>query len=246
MMLGMKTTMDAVTTGMKEIAEALGGGINEGSLVLIEGETKSGKGVISQYITYGILHSRDCSVAYYATEYSVQGLVDQMESISLGIKQDIVTDRVRIISIGSEQFIKSGDKALQLLLRNISGLPARFKLVLIDAVSPFIAHARPEVKVNFLQASKELCEQDRSIVLVVDTHILEGKILHRAHEMSDYYLRLRSQDAILQPGQVDTRVIKLLEVTKLAGADRQGQAGIKFEIKPGVGIQILPMVNVRV
>ena len=64
--------------------------------------------------------------------------------------------------------------------------------------------------------------------------------------MSDYYLRLRSQDAILQAGQVDTRVIKILEVTKLAGADRRGQGGIKFEIKPVVGIQILPMVSVRV
>jgi flagellar protein FlaH len=245
-MLGMKTTSDTITTGMKEIAEALGGGINEGSLVLIEGETKSGKSVLSQYITYGILHSRDCSVACYATEYSVQGLVDQMDSMSLGIRQDIVTDRIRIISIGSEQFIKSGEKALLLLLKNISRLPLRFKLVVIDAVTPFMAHAHPDVKVNFLQACKELCEKGRSIVLVVDTHILEGKILNRAHEMSDYYLRLRSQDAMLQPGQVDTRVIKMLEVTKLGGADRRGQAGIKFEIKPRVGIQILPMVSVRV
>jgi flagellar protein FlaH len=246
MMLGMKTTADTITTGMKEIAEALGGGINEGSLVLIEGEARSGKSVLSQYITYGILHSRDCSVAYYATEYSVQGLVDQMDSISLGIKQDIVTDRIRINSIGSEKFIKNAERALPLLLRNISVMPARFKLAVIDAVSPFMAHVQPEVKVNFLQACKELCEKGRSIVLVMDTHILEGKTLHRAHEMSDYYLRLRSQDAILQPGQVDTRVIKILEVTKLAGADRRGQAGIKFEIKPRVGIQILPMVSVRV
>ena len=246
MMLGMKTTADTLTTGMKEIAEALGGGINEGSLVVIEGEAKSGKSVISQYVTYGILHSRDCSVTYYSTEYSVQGLVDQMGSISLGIKQDIVTDRIRILSIGSKEFIKSGDKALQLLLRNIAGLPVRFKLVVIDAISPFMAHVSPEVKVNFLQACKELCEKERSIVLVMDTHILEGKILSRAHEMSDYYMRLRSQDAILQAGQVDTRVIKVLEVTKLGGADRRGQAPIKFEIKPRVGIQILPMVSVRV
>jgi archaellum biogenesis ATPase FlaH len=246
MMLGMKTTADTITTGMKEIAEALGGGINENSLVVVEGEAKSGKSVISQYITHGILHSRDCSVAYYATEYSFQGLVEQMDSISLGIRQDIVTDRIRINSIGSDKFLKSGERGLRVLLRNISAMPARFKLAVIDTVTPFMAHVSPEVKVNFLQACKEMCGKGRSIVLVVDTHILEGKILHRAHEMSDYYLRLRSQDAILQPGQMDTRVIKILEVTKLAGADRRGQAGIKFEIKPRVGIQILPMVSIRV
>ncbi len=36
-MLGMTTTMDAVITGVRDIAEALGGGIRENSLVLIEG-----------------------------------------------------------------------------------------------------------------------------------------------------------------------------------------------------------------
>ena len=52
-MLGMTTTSDATTTGMKEIAESLGGGIREGSLVMVEGEAKTGKSVICQYIAYG-------------------------------------------------------------------------------------------------------------------------------------------------------------------------------------------------
>jgi archaellum biogenesis ATPase FlaH len=103
----------------------------------------------------------------------------------------------------------------------------------------------PSVKVDFLQACKELCEHDRSIILVIDTHILETKALIRAYAMSDYYLRLKSQDPLLEPGQIDTRVIKMLEVTKLGGAERRGE-GIKFEIKPNIGIQILPFVRVKV
>ena len=64
--------------------------------------------------------------------------------------------------------------------------------------------------------------------------------------MSDYYLKLRSQDVILASGQIDTRVIKMLEVSKLAGAERGGQEGIKFEIKPRVGIHILPFMQIKV
>ena len=51
---------------------------------------------------------------------------------------------------------------------------------------------------------------------------------------------------LLESGQVDTRVIKILEVTKACGVERQAQGGIKFEIKPKVGIQILPFVTVKV
>jgi archaellum biogenesis ATPase FlaH len=108
-----------------------------------------------------------------------------------------------------------------------------------------MTRANPVAKVDFLQACKEMCEEERSIVLVMDTHVFERKTLSRAYAMSDYYLRLKSQDMILEKGQIDTRTIKMLEVTKLAGAERS-QEGIKFEIKPVAGIQILPFVQVKV
>ena len=84
------------------------------------------------------------------------------------------------------------------------------------------------------------------MILTLDSHAFDIKTLARAHAMSDYYLKLTSQDMILAPGQVDTRVIKVLEVTKLHGATRHEGPNLKFEIKPNVGIQILPLVKVRV
>jgi archaellum biogenesis ATPase FlaH len=100
--------------------------------------------------------------------------------------------------------------------------------------------------VDFLQSCKELCGKDRTIVLAIDSSVFEKKTLLRAYAMSEYYLKLRSHDALLETGQIDTRIIKILEVTRICGADRWGQQGIKFEIKPGVGIQILPFVRIRV
>ena len=90
------------------------------------------------------------------------------------------------------------------------------------------------------------CEDKRSIVLALDTHVFERKMLLRVQAMSDYYLRLRSHDMMIATGQVDTRQIKMLEVTKLAGAERRDAEPIKFEIKPGVGIQILPFVKIKI
>jgi archaellum biogenesis ATPase FlaH len=68
----------------------------------------------------------------------------------------------------------------------------------------------------------------------------------RAYAISDYYLKLKSHDSLLDIGQVDTRMIKILEVTKLGGVERYGQRGQRFEIKPHVGIQILPFVQVKI
>ncbi len=245
-MLGMVTTMDAATTGMKEIAGALGGGIREGSLVIIEGDAKSGKTVLTQHIVHGILSSRECAVAYYTTSESAEELVAQMEFMSLQVGHELVTDRLRVYSMGLSGVIIKPKESLQLIINHISELPERFKLVIVDSVTPLMNRVSPVIKMDFLQTCKELCSEERSIVLALDTHVLEGKMLFRVHAMSDYYLKLRSRDMMLETGQVDTRMVKILEVIKLAGADRHDQEAIQFEIKPKVGIQILPFVKIKV
>lgn len=245
-MLGMTTTSDPGTTGVRDIAEALGGGIHEGSLVLIEGETKTGKSVLSQHIAYGVLHSRGSAVAYYSSEYNSEKLIAQMGALSLDTKHDLVTDLFRIYRMGSKNVLRDAVKSLQLILDHIVELPERFKLIIVDSPSPYISGVSPVVKIDFLQACKELCDQGRSIILVLDTHFFESKTLLRAYAMSDYYIKLRSHDSMLETGQIDIRVIKTLEVTKLAGAERWGQESIKFEIKPNVGIQLLPFVQIKV
>ena len=78
-MLTMTTTKDANTTGVKDIAEALGGGIHEDSLIIIEGESKTGKSVLSQHLAHGILHSRKNAIAYYTTESSIEELIAQLK-----------------------------------------------------------------------------------------------------------------------------------------------------------------------
>ena len=46
-----------ISTGSTEIDKKMGGGIPEGSLILIEGESNAGKSVVSQQLTFGALNS---------------------------------------------------------------------------------------------------------------------------------------------------------------------------------------------
>lgn len=245
-MLGMTTTSDPGTSGVKDIAFALGGGIRENSLVIIEGESKTGKSVLCQHIAYGVLHSKGSPVAYYSSDYNSQTLIAQMDSMSLTTNHDLATDLLRIYKLSLTQVIQEAEKSLKLIVDHVTGLPERFKLVIIDSPSPLMLRLTPIVKVDFLQACKELCDHDRSMVLSIDAHIFEPKTQKRAYSMSDYYLRLRTPDMLLGTGQIDTRVIKTLEVSKMGGADRVGQEILRFEIKARMGIQLLPYVKIKV
>ena len=245
-MLGLTTTNDPGTSGIKDIAEALGGGLKEGSFAVIEGETKTGKSVLCQHIAYGILSTRGTAVAYYSHEYNTDGLAVQMGSMSLDTRDDLQADRLRVFKIYSRTVIREPQKSLKLIISHIQGLPPHFKLIVIDSASIYLTRVNPIAKVDFLQSCKEMCGKERTIVTAIDSGAFEKKSLYRAFTMSDYYLKLRTNDAILETGKIDTRIIKILEVTRLAGADRWGQAGMKFEIKPRMGIQILPFMRVRV
>ena len=244
-MLGMTTTEDTAITGVKEIADVLGGGIRENSLVLIEGETRTGKSVISQYIAYGVLCAKSSSVAFYATS-DIDMLITNMDSLYLYVRHGRMTDLLRIYSMEPGIGLKNARELLQLQINHISELPARFKLVILDSVSPLMMHLNPTHQMGFLESCKELCERGRSIILTLDSHVFKADTRLRAHAISDYYLKLTTQDVMLAAGQLETRVIKVLEVTKLRGAERHAAPDLKFEIKPNIGIQILPLVKVRV
>jgi len=169
-----------------------------------------------------------------------------MESMDMDIRHDLVTDRFRIYKMGITDVLRNAPKSLQLIIDHIKELPGRFKLVVVDSPSPFMGRVTPMVKLEFLHSCKQLCEPDRSIMLALGSHVFEEKTLGRAYSVSDYYLKLKSQDVVLVAGHLDSRIIKTLEVTKLAGMERQWQPGIKFEIRPGVGIQILPYVQIKI
>jgi archaellum biogenesis ATPase FlaH len=245
-MLGMTTSGNSGLAGANDIAQAIGGGIREGSLMIIEGGPEAGKSVMCQHIAYGILASRSCAVAYYSTDHNPETLAEQMESMSMEVRHDLVTDRFRIYKMGTRDVLRNAPKALELILDHVKALPVRFQLVIIDSPSPFMSRVTPMVKIEFLHTCKGLCKSERSLVVALGTHVFEEKSLFRAFSVSDYYLKLRSQDIVLEAGHIDTRIVKTLEVTKLAGAERHGKAGLKFEIKPATGIQILPFVEVKI
>ncbi|MFC1908729.1 ATPase domain-containing protein [Chloroflexota bacterium] len=246
-MLRVGTTTEVISTGIKEISEELDGGIRAGSLVFIEGETETGKSVLTQHITFGALGSAENAVAFYCTGNSIKGLIEQMESLSLHVQHHFLVNRLRIYPLTVRSCYGETQKyLLNILMEHLQNLPESCNLVIVDSVTQLLTHAKLLPVLDFFQGCRDLCKQGRSIVLVANSHAFEKETISRVRALSDDYLELSTAEKMIGDEQMDERVIKILEVTKLHGAERPSRDSIRFEIRPETGIQILPFTRVRV
>ena len=238
-MSGEDNTSKVIVTGVREVDEKLGGGIPIGSLGLIDGQSDAGKSVLCQQLTYGALHSSENAVVYYTTENSVRSLIKQMDSLSLYALDHFLTDRFRIYPVTLSSDIRDAKKPLRLLIEDLARLPEHINLVIIDSITLLMSHSNPVSTVDFFWACKELCVKNRSILLVAHSFGFDEETLTRASSLCDAHLRLRLE-------QVGSKLIKVLEVLKVRGADRPTGDIISFEIEPKIGMRIIPFSRAKV
>ena len=243
-MIKLTTTKQLCITGVKEIDAELGGGIIAGSFVCIEGQPGTGKSILSQYLAHGGLHYAGSTVAYYTTESSARGLIGQMLSLSLNVTEGIMEDKFRIYPI-NVRIIENPEKSLYLLSSHLSKISEEFNLVILDSVTAFTARSGPVAIFDFFSTCREQSKRGNTIILVLDSHALDDKILSRALTICDYHLRLSVEDMRLKEELSDNKLIKLLEARKLHGAEQYAREGTRFEIDPLAGIQVIPFAKLK-
>ena len=231
--------------GTKGIGDALSGNILPGSLLVIEGSSGSGKSILSMHLVHGALGTGK-QVAYYTTDKNCEDLVHRMESFDMQIRHQNLTDLLRVYSLASVNSINDTDVIFQDVISHMVNLPQRFNVIVLDCFTPFLGKATPKSKVDMFLALKGICGKDKSIILVTHSHIFEKVTYFRVSAMSDYYFRTDSSNKIISPGLIDERNIKTLELCKVHGIELQKSELVEFEIKPNVGIHILPFCTVQV
>ena len=238
----MTTTMPevakTVTTGNSEIDKKMGGGVPVGSLSLIEGQSDAGKSVLSQHLASGALSS-DVGVAYYTTENTVKSLIGQMASLSLEVTDYFLVDRLRIYPI---QIASGGglepEVAFARIARHIASLPEAFKVVIVDSLTNIVTHSKEASIIDFFIACKDLCDEGKTIFMVVHTYAFDEKMLIRVRSLCDAHLKLRLEE-------VGERLVKVLEVSKVRNAERTTGNIISFDVEPGMGMRIIPITKAK-
>jgi len=131
-----------ISTGNSEIDKKMGGGIPAGSLILIEGQSDSGKSVLTQQLIWGSLYD-GFNVVLYTTENTIKSFTRQMTSLSLDITDFLLLGNLKIYEIKASRSQLSPSKVFTLLLADLEDRGAS-SLIVVDSLTTFITHSSIE------------------------------------------------------------------------------------------------------
>ncbi len=232
-----KPKSKVISTGNVEIDKKLGGGIPLGSMTLIEGESDSGKSVLSQQMIWGSLYD-DHRVVLYTTENTVKSFIRQMASLSLDISDFFLLSKLKVFAIMVSKSKLSPTEVFGALLRHLKSQDES-ALVVVDSLSTFITHTSIEETMTYFESCKLLCDKGTSVINVVNSYAFDNAGLARVRSICDAHLSLRTE-------QVEDRILKVLEVAKVRGADMSTGNIVSFDVEPMMGMKIIPISKVSV
>jgi flagellar protein FlaH len=226
-----------VSTGSSEIDKKLGGGIPLGSMTLIEGESDSGKSVLSQQMIWGSLYD-GFNVVLYTTENTLKSFVRQMSSLSLEISDFLLLGRLKIFTIQASKLKLTPEEVFTLLLNHLKA-NRETDIVVMDSLTTFITHTSIEDTMSYFENCKELCDEGMSVINIVNSYAFNEAGLARVRSISDAHLTLKTE-------QMGDMIVKVLEVAKVRGAELSTGNIISFDVEPMLGMKIIPINKVSV
>ena len=226
-----------ISTGNSEIDKKMGGGIPAGSLILIEGQSDSGKSVLTQQLMWGSLYD-GFNVVLYTTENTIKSFTRQMTSLSLDISDFLLLGKLKIYEIKASRSQLSPSKVFTLLLADLEERGGS-SLIVVDSLTTFITHSSIEETMTYFEICKHYCDRGMTIITVVNSYAFGEADLGRVRSMCDAHLSLRNEE-------IGDRMIKVLEVAKIRGADMQTGNIVSFDVEPMLGMKIIPVSKVSV
>ncbi len=221
---------------MIEIDKKIGGGIPQGSLTLIDGQSEAGKSVLVQQFIWGALTS-GFKVALYTTENRTQSLLAQMASLSFDITDFFLLGRINVFPVPNSFARDQAETAFNTILGHISTLSG-FNLVVIDSLTAFISHATDQETIDFFSQAKDFCDSNKTLMMTMHSYAVNEQLLMRLRSICDAHLRLRVEE-------VGAQLMKALEVCKVRGATKVTGNIVNFDIEPHVGIRIIPVTRAK-
>lgn len=222
-----------VSTGNGELDSRMGGGIPLGSLTLIEGDSGAGKSVLSQQLIWGSLQD-GFKAALFTSENTVKSLVKQMQSLNLDVVDFLLLSRFRVYPI---EVARLGSRAPQALLQAMEAERYR-DMIFVDSLTSAIAHCSDQEVLEHFEECKRLCSTGSTVLIVLHSHGVTKDLVIRLRSLCDAHFQLRTEEM----GQ---KLVRVLEVTKVRGAERTTGNLVTFEVEPGWGMRLIPVTRMK-
>jgi flagellar protein FlaH len=212
-----------ISTGSVEIDKKMGGGIPEGSLIMIEGQSNAGKSVVTQQLINGALNSGFRAVLY-TTENTPQSLFRQMASLDLDVTDFFLLGALNVYRAPAAMDPEMATTIFDEMLYHLDQLGGRYDIVFIDSLTSFVSQVPESATLSFLMKVKEFCDRQAMFI--------------RMRSLCDAHLKLRVQE-------VGDQLMKVLEVAKVRGAEKGTGNIVNFDVEPGLGMRIIPVSSAK-
>jgi flagellar protein FlaH len=154
-----------------------------------------------------------------------------MQSLNLDILDYLLLSRLHIYPLDVKKTRRSLSGGLSPLLTK--SLDKGVDVAVIDSITYYVTHASVEEVISFLEDCKVLCGQGLSILCVAHSYAFDENVMVRLGSMCDAHLRLRIET-------MGSKMIKVMEVAKVRGAEMNTGDIVSFDVEPGLGIRVIP------
>ena len=230
-------TKRMIGSGNAELDKKMGGGIPEGSLTLIEGQSDAGKSVLVQQLTWGALRD-GMRVLFYTTENTTRSFLNQMADLGLDIEDYFLLGRVSVFPVPQAFDEEQSRTIFQMLRKHIAQQAENIDLVVVDSLTTFVSHVPEQETLTFFTLCKEFCDLNKSIIFTIHSYAFSEQMFIRLRSICDAHMRLRVEE-------VGAQLVKALEVAKIRGAEKSTGNVISFDVEPNLGMRIVPITKAK-
>ena len=214
------------TLEQDSLSNAMGARLPNRSLWMIQGDVGSGKSLVSQRLIFGLLENGS-KVLVITTELTTRGWIEQMESIGYPVTDYIASGMLMIFSrFGVIAEAKEGVDLFDVLE---SDAVEKADVVVVDSASALIPEGMDTSQhLATLQKLRKICSESRSLLLTVDPHEMDGKLLHKLRSSCDVLLDMNA-------GFVGGEIKRTIVVTRFLRAAGPVQASVGWRVEPYMG-----------
>ena len=211
-----------------ELNQKLGGGLPVGAVVLVEGSYGSGKSVISQRVTYGLL-TNGYTVTYVTSELTFRAFLEQMQSLNYPVVSYVLDEKLKVFPVYP---LLGKSKKRGNFLATIMSSPQLFEtnVTIFDTFSSLVKYdLNPQNVYETLEFLKRICLKEKTIVITIDPSDLSEDVLSAIRGTVDIYMELQTS---MIGGELRRNIV--VKRYNLANADIAEVIG--FRVVPRIGL----------
>ena len=228
-------------TGRDRVNNAIGGGIPEGSVVLIEGEDGAGKSALSQRFSYGMA-TEDTYVTYISTELECWEFVQQMNSLSYDVVDLLLEEQLLFLHANVDTHDAGNNR--QLLARFASAETLwKADVVYVDTLSALLRNDpnyeavvdegdEDHVIQRLVSFLRHVTMQDKTVVLTIDPTSVRDDALRPLRNVADVYFQIETNT-------VGQEIRRKILVRRFQNMNSPVDDSIGFNVQQGRGVSIV-------